>query len=77
MTRSERRYRSISGGALWLRHSGCFCAALATEVAEQARERIAVEGNRRVDTETVPLERDASSTGLVESTNKPLAARSS
>ncbi len=54
MTRSERRYRSISGGALLAAALGLFSApALATEAAEQARERIAVEGNRRVDTETV------------------------
>src|SRR5258708_12837177 len=54
MTRSERRYRSISGGALLAAAFGLFSApALATEAAEQARERIAVEGNRRVDTETV------------------------
>src|SRR5258705_12265849 len=54
MTRSERRYRSISGGALLAAALGMFSApALATEAAEQARERIAVEGNRRGDTETV------------------------
>src|SRR5258707_8491396 len=54
MTRSERRYRSISGGALLAAALGLFSApALASEAAEQARERIAVEGNRRVDTETV------------------------
>src|SRR6266436_2311204 len=54
MTRSERRSRSRLAGALLAAALGLFSApALATEAAEQARERIAVEGNRRVDTETV------------------------
>jgi outer membrane protein insertion porin family len=54
MTRSERCYRSISAGALLATALGLFSApALAAEAAAQAHESIAVEGNRRVDTETV------------------------
>jgi outer membrane protein insertion porin family len=54
MTRSARCYRSISAGALLAAALGLFSApALAAEAAAQAHESIAVEGNRRVDTETV------------------------
>ena len=54
MTRSERCSRSISAGALLATALGLFSVpALATEAAAQAHESIAVEGNRRVDTETV------------------------
>src|SRR6266478_3245111 len=54
MRRSERCYRSISAGALLAMALGLFFApALAAEAAAQAHESIAVEGNRRVDTETV------------------------
>src|SRR3977135_439722 len=48
MRRSERCYRSISAGALLAMALG-----LAAEAAAQTHESIAVEGNRRVDTETV------------------------
>ena len=49
---SERCYRSMSAGALLAAVLGLFSApALAAEAA--AQESIAVEGNRRVDTETV------------------------
>ena len=52
MTRSERRSRSRLAGALLAAALGLFSApALAAEAA--AQESIAVEGNRRVDTETV------------------------
>src|SRR5712691_6482718 len=54
MRRSERCSRSISAGALLATALGLFSVpALATEAAAQAHESIAVEGNRRVDTETV------------------------
>src|SRR6266436_2301361 len=54
MTRSERRSRSRLAGALLATALGLFSApALAAEAAAQAHESIAVEGNRRVDTETV------------------------
>jgi outer membrane protein insertion porin family len=54
MTRSARCYRSISAGALLAAVLGLFSApALAAEAAAQTHESIAVEGNRRVDTETV------------------------
>src|SRR5712691_12626882 len=54
MRRSERCYRSISAGALLAMALGLFSApALAAEAAAQTHESIAVEGNRRVDTETV------------------------
>src|SRR5712675_1161269 len=54
MTRSERCYRSISAGALLASALGLFSApALAAEAAAQAHESIAVDGNRRVDTETL------------------------
>ena len=54
MTRSERRSRSRLAGALLAAALGLFSApALAAEAAAQAHESIAVEGNRRVDTETV------------------------
>src|SRR6202171_3789793 len=54
MTRSERCSRSKLAGALLAAALGLFSApALAAEAAAQARESIAVEGNRRVDTETV------------------------
>ena len=54
MTRSERCFWSISAGALLAAALGLFSApALAAEAAAQAHESIAVEGNRRVDTETV------------------------
>src|SRR6202171_2329074 len=53
MTRSERCSRSKLAGALLAAALGLFSApALAAEAAAQARESIAVEGNRRVDTET-------------------------
>ena len=52
LKRSERCYRSMSAGALLAAVLGLFSApALAAEAA--AQESIAVEGNRRVDTETV------------------------
>src|SRR5216683_3366370 len=54
LKRSERCYRSISAGALLATALGLFSApALAAEAAAQTHESIAVEGNRRVDTETV------------------------
>src|SRR6266566_380249 len=54
MTRSERCSRSRLAGALLAAALGLFSApALAAEAAAQAHESIAVEGNRRVDTETV------------------------
>src|SRR5258705_5427391 len=54
MTRSERRSRSRLAGALLAAALGLFSApALAAEAAAQAHESIAVEGNRRVDAETV------------------------
>src|SRR6266436_9652272 len=54
MTRSERRSRSRLAGALLATALGLFSApALAAEAAAQAHESIAVEGNRRVDTDTV------------------------
>ena len=54
MTPSERCYRSRLAGALLATALGLFSApALAAEAAAQAHESIAVEGNRRVDTETV------------------------
>src|SRR5712675_2378106 len=54
MTRSERCYRSISAGALLASALGLFSApALAAEAAAQAHDIIAVQGNRRIDAETV------------------------
>src|SRR6266852_2945575 len=54
MTRSKRCSRSRLAGALLATALGLFSApALAAEAAAQAHESIAVEGNRRVDTETV------------------------
>src|SRR6266566_572633 len=54
MTRSERCSRSRLAGALLAAALWLFSApALAAEAAAQAHESIAVEGNRRVDTETV------------------------
>src|SRR5258705_8208537 len=54
MTRSERRSRSRLAGALLAAALGLFSApALAAEAAAQAHESIAVEGNRRVDADTV------------------------
>src|SRR5882757_6709393 len=54
MAPGERRRRSISAGALLVAALGLFSAtAQAVEAVTQARETIAVEGNRRVDAETV------------------------
>src|SRR5882757_131712 len=54
LTRSERCYRSISAGALLAAALGLFSApALATETAAQAHESIDVQGNRRIDADTV------------------------
>src|SRR5258708_33126116 len=54
MKGSEQCYRSISAGALLAAALGLFSApALAAEAAAQAHESIDVEGNRRVDAETV------------------------
>src|SRR5467141_3603936 len=54
MTPSGRCGGSIAAGALLVAALGLFSApTLAVEAAAQARETIAVEGNRRVDAETV------------------------
>jgi outer membrane protein insertion porin family len=54
MTPSGRCGGSIAAGALLVAALGLFSAqAFATESAAQARETIVVQGNRRVDTETV------------------------
>ncbi len=54
MAPNERCCRTISAGALLVAALGLFSApAQAVEAAAQARETIAVEGNRRVDAETV------------------------
>src|SRR5467141_158636 len=54
MTPSGRCGGSIAAGALLVAALGLFSAqAFATESAAQARETIVVEGNRRVDAETV------------------------
>jgi outer membrane protein insertion porin family len=54
MTPSGRCGGSVAAGALLVAALGLFSAqAFATESAAQARETIVVQGNRRVDTETV------------------------
>ena len=76
MTRSARRYRSISAGALLVAALGLFSApALAAEAAAQAHESIAVEGNRRVDTETVRSYFHAAPDGLFEEAARDAALK--
>src|SRR6266849_787611 len=54
MAPNGRCYRSISAGVLLVTALGLFSApTLAAEAAAQARETIVVQGNRRVDAETI------------------------
>src|SRR5882672_8450758 len=76
MTRSERCSRSRLAGALLAAALGLFSApALAAEAAAQAHESIAVEGNRRVDTETVRSYFHAAPDGRIEEAARDAALK--